>query len=68
MGGVHEDLSYMADYMVITRLSKWFGMELYCVSTDRVSDLAAIEWFCSERLTTGYLVVMGGDQPHNKRS
>ena len=48
--------------MVITRLSKWFGIELHCVSTDRVSDLAAIEWFRSQRLTTGYLVVMGGDQ------
>ena len=54
--------------MVITRLSKWFGIELHCVSTDRVSDLAAIEWFRSQRLTTGYLVIMGGDQPHNKTS
>ena len=54
--------------MVITRLSKWFGIELHCVSTDRVSDLAAIEWLHSQRLITGYLVVMGGDQPHNKRS
>ena len=54
--------------MVITRLSKWFGNELHCVSTDRVSDLAAIEWFRSQRLTTGYLLVMGGDQPHNERS
>ena len=54
--------------MVITRLSKWFGIELQCVSTDRVSDLAAIEWFRSQRLTNGYLVVMVGDQPHNKRS
>ena len=43
--------------MVITRLSKWFGIELHCVSTDRVSDLAAIEWLRSQRLTTGYLVV-----------
>ena len=43
--------------MVITRLNKWFGIELYCVSTDRVSDLAAIEWFRSQRLTTGYLEV-----------
>ena len=43
--------------MVITRLNKWFGIELYCVSTDRVSDLAAVEWFGSQRLTTGYLVV-----------
>ena len=39
--------------MVITRLSKWFGIELHCVSTDRVSDLAAIEWFRSQRLNTG---------------
>ena len=54
--------------MVITRLNKWFGIELYCVSTDGVSDLVAIEWFRSQRLTTGYLVVMDGDQPHNKRS
>ena len=55
--------------MVITRLSKWFGIELHCVSTDRVSDLAAIEWFRSQRLTTGYLMVyMGGDQLHNERS
>ena len=44
--------------MVITRLSKWFGIELHCVSTDRVSDLAAIEWFRSQHLTTGYLVVI----------
>ena len=54
--------------MIIIRLNKWFGIELYCVSTDRVSDLAAIEWSRSQRLTTGYLVVMAGDQPHNKRS
>ena len=54
--------------MVITRLNKWFGIELYCVNTDRVSDLAAIEWFRIPRLTTRYLVVMGGDQPHNKIS
>ena len=51
--------------MVITRLNKWFGIELYCVSTDRVSDVAAIEWFRSQRLTTGYLVVI--DQPHKKK-
>ena len=25
--------------MVITRLNKWFGIELHCASTDRVSDL-----------------------------
>ena len=44
--------------MVITRLNKWFGIELYSVSTDRVSDLASIEWFRSQRLTTGYFVVL----------
>ena len=64
----HPVVKSVVKCMVITRLSKWFGIELYCVSTDRVSDLAAIEWFRSQRLTTGYLVVMGGDQPHNERS
>ena len=64
----HPVVKSVVKCMVITRLSKWFGIELHCVSTDRVSDLAAIEWFRSQRLTTGYLVVMGGDQPHNTRS
>ena len=64
----HPVVKSVVKCMVITRLSKWFGIELHCVSTDRVSDLAAIEWLRSQRLTTGYLVVMGGDQPHNKRS
>ena len=64
----HPVVKSVVKCMVITRLSKWFGIELHCVSTDRVSDLAAIEWFRSQRLTTGYLVIMGGDQPHNKRS
>ena len=64
----HPVVKSVVKCMVITRLSKWFGIELHCVSTDRVSDLAAIQWFRSQRLTTGYLVVMGGDQPHNKRS
>ena len=64
----HPLVKSVVKCMVITRLSKWFGIELYCVSTDRVSHLAAIEWFRSQRLTTGYLVIMGGDQPHNKRS
>ena len=53
--------------MVITRLDKWFGIELYCVSTDRVSDLAVIEWFRRQRLTTGYFVTLEVDQPRNKR-
>ena len=64
----HPVVKSVVKCMVITRLSKWFVIELHCESTDRVSDLAAIEWFRSQRLTTGYLVVMGGDQPHNKRS
>ena len=64
----HPVVKSVVKCLVITCLSKWFGIELYCVSTDRVSDLAAIEWFRSQRLTTGYLVFMGGDQPHNKRS
>ena len=64
----HPVVKSVVKCMVITRLNKWFGIELYCVSTDRVSDLAAIEWFRSQHLTTGYLVVMGGDQLHNKRS
>ena len=64
----HPVVKSVVKCMVITRLSKWFGIELHCVSTDRVSDLAAIEWLRSQRLTTGYLVIMGGDQPYNKRS
>ena len=64
----HPVVKSVVKCMVITRLSKWFGIELHCVSTDRVSDLAAIEWLRSQRLTTGYLMVMGGDQPHNERS
>ena len=64
----HPVVKSVVKCMVITRLSKWFGIELYCVSTNRVSDLAAIEWLRSQRLTTGYLVVMGGDQPRNQRS
>ena len=64
----HPVVKSVVKCMVITRLSKWFGIELHCVSTDRVSDLAAIEWLRSQRLTTGYLVVMGGHQRHNKRS
>ena len=64
----HPVVKSVVKCMVITRLSKWFGIELYCVSTNRVSDLAAIEWLRSQRLTTGFLVVMGGDQTHNKRS
>ena len=57
----HPVVKSVVKCMVITRLSKWFGIELHCVSTDRVSDLAAIEWLRSQRLNTGYLVVMGGD-------
>ena len=64
----HPVVKSVVKCMVITRLSKWFGIELHCVSTDRVSDLAAIEWFRSQRLTTGYLMVMGGDQPHHEIS
>ena len=64
----HPVVKSVVKCMVITRLNKWFGIELYCASTDRVSDLAAIKWFRSQRLTTGFLVVMVGDQPHNKRS
>ena len=64
----HPVVKSVVKCMIITRLNKSFGIELYCVSTDRVSDLTAIQWFRSQRLTTGYLVVMGGDHPHNKRS
>ena len=54
----HPVVKSVVKCMVITRLTKWFVIELYCVSTDRVSDLVTIEWFCSQRLTTCYLVVL----------
>ena len=35
----HPVVKSVVKCMVITRLNKWFGIEFYCVSTDRVSDL-----------------------------